>query len=106
MGLYRVAGTELGASGDDASPTGDASFRDDGSSSHRSSGRFRVAKPDGRKPRDGTGNTVLCDWGLVTVAAVIIEMSVAPSAAADYSLFYGGRGGCTNAYGSYQSCTH
>jgi len=40
----------LGASGDDASPTGDASFRDAGSSSYRSSGRFRVGKPDGRQP--------------------------------------------------------
>jgi hypothetical protein len=44
--------------------------------------------------------------GLVTVAAAIIGMSVAPSAAADYSLFYGGGGGCTNAYGSYQNCNH
>jgi hypothetical protein len=44
--------------------------------------------------------------GLVTVAAAIIGMSVAPSAGADYSLFYGGGGGCTNAYGSYQNCHH
>jgi glyoxylase-like metal-dependent hydrolase (beta-lactamase superfamily II) len=35
------------------SPTGDASFRRDCSSSYRSSGRFRVGKPDGREPRSG-----------------------------------------------------
>jgi hypothetical protein len=44
--------------------------------------------------------------GLATVAAAIIAMSVAPSAAADYSLFYGGGEGCTNFYGAYQNCHH
>jgi hypothetical protein len=43
--------------------------------------------------------------GLVTVAATTIGMSVAPSAAAGYSLSYGGAG-CHNAYGSYQNCNH
>jgi hypothetical protein len=42
--------------------------------------------------------------GLAMVAAATIGMSVAPSAAADYSLSHGGGGGCTNAYGSYQNC--
>ena len=77
----------------------------------RFGGYFGITVPIGRPVLSivTTGDcvfTVSAVQRLATVAAATIGMSVAPLAAADYSLSYGGGGGCSNAYGSYQNCNH